>query len=113
MSMTNRTFPLADRQVLCLFVDVPTDITSLRGGEETVYLHNLLTVPFCLVGKHGHESTPTCIGDRLSKAMASFHSFNVQVLNADGIISPYKGNGTLVQVVGTAVTNFFREVWLL
>lgn len=107
MSMTNRTLPLTDRQVLYLFIDVPTDITSLRGGEEAVYLHNLLAVPFCLVGEHGNESTPTCIGDRFSKAMVSFHSFNVQVLNADGIISPYKGNGTLVQVVGTAVANFF------
>lgn len=103
MSMTNRTFPLTDRQVFCLSVDIPTDITSLRGGEETVYLHNFLAVPFRLVGKHGNESTPTCIGDRFSKAMVSFHSFDVQILNADGVVSPYKGYGTLMQVVGTAV----------
>ena len=33
MSMTNRTLPLTDRKVFSLFVDISTDITSLRGWE--------------------------------------------------------------------------------
>ena len=35
--------------------------------------------------------------------MFFLHSFDVQILNADGIISPYKGYGALMQVVGTTV----------
>jgi hypothetical protein len=31
--MTNRTLPLTDRKVFSLFVDISTDITSLRGWE--------------------------------------------------------------------------------
>lgn len=103
MSMTNRTFPFTDRQVFCLFVDIPTDITSLRGGEVSVYFHNLFAVPFCLIGKHGNEVAPACISNGLGKVMVSLHALYIQILNADGVVSPYKGYGTLMQVVGTAV----------
>ena len=51
MGMTNRTLPLTDRQVFSLFVDIPTDITSLRRGEVSVYFHNLFAVPLCLIDK--------------------------------------------------------------
>ena len=109
MSMANRTLPLTDRQILSLFVDVPTDITSLRGGEVSVYFHNLFAVPFCLIGKHGNEAAPACISDRLSKTMVTFHTFDIQILNANGIISSYKGYRTLMQVVCTAISNLLVE----
>lgn len=35
--------------------------------------------------------------------MVSLHALYIQILNADGVVSPYKGYGTLMQVVGTAV----------
>lgn len=105
MSMTNRTLPLTDRQIFSLFVDIPTDITSLRGGEVSVYFYNLFAVPFCLIGKHGNEAAPACIGNRLGKVMVSLHSLYIQILDADGIISSNKGNGALVQIVCTAIGN--------
>lgn len=103
MSMANRTFPLTNRQILGMFVYIPTDIAGLRGREVSVYLHDFLAVPLRLVGEHGNENAPACIGDGLRKTMVFLHSFDVQVLNADGVVSPYKGNGALMQVVGTAV----------
>ena len=46
MSMTNRTFPLTDRQILSLFVDIPTNITSLRGwiwmGYKFEFVQNMV-----------------------------------------------------------------------
>ena len=107
MSMTNRTFPLADGQVFRLFVDITTDITSLRGWEESVYLHHILAVPFCLIGEHGNETAPACIGDGLGEVMILLHTLNVQVLNANGIVSLDKRMRTLLQIVGTAVCNLF------
>ena len=103
MSMANRTLPLTDRQILGLLVYVPTDVAGLRGREVSVYLHDLLVVPLRLVGEHGNENAPARIGDELRKTMVFHHSFDVQVLDADGIISPYKGYGALMQVVGTTV----------
>ena len=103
MSMANRTLPLTDRQILGLLVYVPTDVAGLRGWEVSVYLHDLLAIPLSLVGEHGDEITPARIGDGLRKTVVSLHSFDVQVLNTDGVVSPYKGYGTLMQVVGTAV----------
>ena len=105
MGMTNRTIPFTDRQVLRLLVDIPTDIASLRGWEETVYLHHFLVVPLRLIGKHGNEAAPACIGDGLGEVMVLLHTLNIQVLNANGIISPYKGYRALMQIVGTAVAN--------
>src|SRR3712207_754351 len=87
MSMTNRTFPITDRQILSLFVDIPTDIASLRGWEVSVYLYNLFAVPFCLIGKHGDEAAPACIGNGLGKVMVSLHTLYIQILDADGVIS--------------------------
>ena len=107
MSMANRTIPFTDRQILSLFVDVPTGIASLRGREVSVYLYYSLTVPFCLIGKHGNEAAPTCIGDGLSEVMVLLHTLNVQVLNANGVVSLDKRMRTLLQVVGTAVRNLF------
>ena len=107
MSMTNRTFPLADGQVFRLFVDITTDITSLRGWEESVYLHHILAVPFCLIGEHGNEAAPACIGDGLGEVMVLLHTLNIQVLNANGIVSLDKRMRTLLQMVGTAVRNLF------
>ena len=109
MSMANRAFPLTDRQILSLFVDVPTDIASLRGREESIYLHNLFPVPFRLIGQHGNKAAPTCICDRLSKTMVTFHTFDIQILNADGIISSNKGNGALMQIVGTTIGNLLVD----
>ena len=105
MGMTNRAFPITDRQILSLFVDVPTDTASLRGGEVSVYLHNLFTVPFSFVCQHRNKTAPACICDRLSKTMVAFHTFDIQILNANGIISSHKGYRTLMQVVGTAISN--------
>ena len=103
MSMANRTFPLTNRQILGMFVYIPTDIAGLRGREVSVYLHYLLAIPLRLVGEHGNENAPARIGDGFRKTMVFLHSFDVQILNADGIISPYKGYGALMQVVGTTV----------
>src|SRR5574344_544069 len=105
MSMANRTLPLTDRQIFSLFVDISADITSLRGGEVSVYFHNLFAVPFCLIGEHGNEATPACISNRFSKVMVSLHTLYIQILDADGIISSNKGNGTLMQVVCTTIGN--------
>src|SRR5574344_1581147 len=107
MSMTNRTFPITNRQIFRLFVDIPTDITSLRGGEVSVYLHNLFAVPFRLIGEHGNETAPTCISYRFSKVMISLHSLNIQVFDTYSIIFSHKRNGTLMQIVCTAVGNLF------
>ena len=103
MSMANGTFPLTNRQILGMFVYIPTDIAGLRGREVSVYLHYLLAIPLRLVGEHGNENAPARIGDGFRKTMVFLHSFDVQILNADGIISPYKGYGALMQVVGTTV----------
>ena len=97
MSMANRTLPLTDRQIFSLFVDVPTDIASLRGGEVSVYLHNLLAVPFCLISKHGNEAAPACVSNGFGKVMVPLHTLHIQILDADGIISSNKGNGALMQ----------------
>ena len=107
MSMTNGALPSTDRQIFSLFVDIPTDITSLRGGEVSVYFHNLFAVPFCLIGKHGNETTPACISNGFSKAMVSLHTIYIQILDADGIISSNKRNGALMQIVGTTIGNLF------
>lgn len=105
MSMTYWTLPLTNRQVFCLFVDIPTDVTCLRGGEVSVYLHYSLVVPFRLIGEHGNEAAPTCICYGLGKMMVSLHSLNVQVLNANCIISSDKSNRALMQIVGTTVSS--------
>lgn len=107
MSMTYWTLPLTNRQVFCLFVDIPTDVTCLRGWEVSVYLHYLLVVPFRLIGEHGSEAAPTCICYGLGEMMVSLHSLNVQVLNANYIISSHKRNGTLMQIVSTTIGNLF------
>lgn len=109
MSMANRTLPLTDRQILSLFVDVPTDIASLRGREESIYLDYSLTVPFSFVCQHRNKTSPACICDRLSKTMVTFHTFDIQILNANGIISSYKGYRTLMQVVCTAIGNLLVD----
>ncbi len=103
--MANRTLPLTDRQIFSLFVDVPTDIASLRGGEVSVYLHKLLAVPFCLIGKHGNEAAPACVSNGFGKVMVPLHTLHIQILDADGIISSNKGNGALMQIVRTTVGN--------
>lgn len=103
MSMTDRTFPFTDRQIFCLFVDIATDITSLRGREISVYFYNLFSVPFCLVGEHRNEAAPTCIINGLGKMMVLYHSLDIQVLYTDGIISPNKRNGAFMQIVSTTV----------
>ena len=103
--MTNRTLPLTDRQILSLFVDIATDITSLRGGEVSVYFHNLFAVPFCLVSKHGNEAAPACISNGFGKVMISLHTLYTQIFDADGIISSNKRNGALMQIVGTTIGN--------
>ena len=107
MSMTNRTLPLTDRQIFSLFVDISTDITSLRGWEVSVYLHNLLAVPFCLIGKHGNEAAPARISNRFGQVMVSLHTLYIQILDADGIISSNKRDGALMQIVGTTIGNLF------
>ena len=107
MGMTNRTLPLTDRQIFSLFVDIPTDITSLRGGEVSVYLHYFLVVPFRLIGEHGNEASPTCICYGLCKMMVSRHSLDVQVFDTDGVISSHNRNGALMQIVCTAISNLF------
>lgn len=107
MSMTNRTLPLANRQIFSLFVDISTDITSLRGGEVSVYFHNLFVVPFCFIGKHGNEAAPACISNGFGKVMVSLHTLYIQILDADGIISSNKRDGALMQVVGTTIGNLF------
>lgn len=107
MSMTNRALPLTDRQIFSLFVDIATDITSLRGGEVSVYFHNLFAVPFCLVGKHGNEAAPACISNGFGKVMVSLHTLYIQILDADCIISSNKRDGALMQIVGTAICNLF------
>ena len=107
MSMANRTLPLTDRQVFSLFVDIPTDITSLRGGKVSVYFHNLFSVPFCLIGKHGNEAAPACISNGFGKVMVSLHALYIQILDADGIISSNKRDGALMQIVGTTIGNLF------
>lgn len=107
MSMTNRTLPFADRQIFSLFVDISTDITSLRGGEVSIYFHNLFTVPFCLIGKHGNEIAPACISNGFGKATVSLHTLYIQILDANGIISSNKRNGALMQIIGTTIGNLF------
>ena len=107
MGMTNRTLPLTDRQIFSLFVDIPTDITSLRRGEVSVYFHNLFAVPFCLIGKHGNEAAPACISNGFGKVMVSLHTLYIQILDADGIISSNKRDGALMQIVGTTIGNLF------
>ena len=107
MSMTNGTLPSTDRQIFSLFIDIPTDITSLRGGEVSVYFHNLFAVPFCLIGKHGNETAPACISNGFGKVMVSLHTLYIQILDADGIISSNKRNGALMQIVGTTIGNLF------
>ena len=107
MGMTNRTLPLTNRQIFSLFVDIPTDITSLRGGKVSVYFHNLFAVPFCLIGKYGNEAAPACISNGFGKVMVSLHALYIQILDADGIISSNKRNRALMQIVGTAVGNLF------
>ena len=99
MSMANRTLPLTDRQVFSLFVDIPTDIASLRGGKVSVYFHNLFVVPFCLISKHGNEAAPACISNGFGKVMVSLHTLHIQILDADGIISSNKRNGNGMQCV--------------
>ena len=103
MSMANRTLPLTDRQIFSLFVYVPTDIASLRGGEVSVYLHKLLAVPFCLIGKHGNETAPACVSNGFGMVMVPLHTLHIQILDADGIISSNKGNGALMQIVRPTV----------
>src|SRR5574344_2943381 len=107
MSMTNMTFLITNRQIFRLLVDIPTDVTSLRGWEVSVYLHNLLSVPISFICEHGNKTAPTCISYRFSKVMISLHSLNIQVFDTDGIISSYKRNGALMQIVCTAVGNLF------
>lgn len=107
MSMTNRTLPLTDRKVFSLFVDISTDITSLRGWEVSVYFHNLFAVPFCLVGKHGNETAPACISNGFGKVMISLHTLYIQILDADGIVSSNKRDGALMKIVCTAIGNLF------
>lgn len=107
MSMTNGTLPFTDRQIFSLFVDIPTDITSLRGGEVSVYFHNLFAIPFCLISKHGNETTPACISNGFGEAMVSPHTLYIQILDADGIISSNKRNRALMQIVGTTIGNLF------
>ena len=80
MGMTNRTLPLTDRQIFSLFVDIPTDITSLRGGKVSVYFHNLFPVPFCLIGKHGKKAAPACISNGFGKVIISLHTLYIQIL---------------------------------
>ena len=103
MSMANRTLPLTDRQIFSLFVDIPTDIASLRGREVSVYLHNLFAVPFRLIGKHGNEAAPTCISNGFGKVMVSLHTIYIQILDADCIISSNKRDGALMKIVCTAI----------
>ena len=105
--MTNRTLPLTDRKVFSLFVDISTDITSLRGWEVSVYFHNLFAVPFCLVGKHGNETAPACISNGFGKVMISLHTLYIQILDADGIVSSNKRDGALMKIVCTAIGNLF------
>lgn len=107
MSMANRTFPFTDRQILSLFVDIPADIASLRGREVSVYLNHFLAVPFSFVCQHGNEIAQTCICDRFGKAMVSFHTFDIQTLNTNGIISSDERYGALMQIVSTAISNLF------
>src|SRR5574344_2063093 len=109
VSMTNRTFPLTNRQILSLLVDIPTDVTSLRGWEVSVNLHDLLAVPISFIGTHGNKTAPTCVSYRFGKVMIPLHALNIQVFDTDGIISSYKRNGALMQIVGTAVGNLFVE----
>lgn len=49
-----RAVSFADRQFLGLFVNVPTDIASLRRREVPVYHHHLLAFPLSLIGEHGN-----------------------------------------------------------
>lgn len=106
-SMANRTFPLTNRQIFCLLVNISTDVASLRGWEVSVYRHNLLAIPIGLIFEHGNKSTPTCISDRLGKMMISHHTLNIQVFNTDNIISSHKGNGAFIQIVDTTIGNLF------
>lgn len=109
MSMTNRTFPITNRQIFCLLVDIPTDIASLRGWEVSVNLHNILAIPISFICKHGNETAPACISYRFSKVMISLHSLNIKVFDTYSIISSHKRNGALMQIVCTAVGNLFVE----
>ena len=109
MSMTNRTFPFTNRQVFCLFINIPADVTSLRGWEESAYLRYLLAVPFSFVCEHSNETAPTCISYGFGKVMISLHTLNIQVFDTNGIISSYKRNGALMQIVCTAIGNLLVE----
>src|SRR5574344_942164 len=105
MSMTNRTFPITNRQIFRLLVNIPTDIASLRGWEISVNLHSLLAIPISFICEHGNEAAPACISNGLGKVMVSLHTLDVQVLDADGIIFSNKGNGALMQIVSTTIGN--------
>ena len=82
-------------------------MTSLRRWIETVYLHDLLAIPFCFIGKHINKSTPACISNGLGKTMISRHTLYIQIFDTNGIISSNKRYRTLMQVVNTTVTNLF------
>lgn len=105
MRMANRTIPFTNRQILGLFVDISANIASLRGWEESVHLYDRFAIPFSLVCKHGYEATPTRIRNGFSKMMISFHTFNIQVLDANGVISSHEVYSALMQIISAAVRN--------
>jgi len=76
-------FPFCQLQVL---VDPSAVRTSLAGRLEPADAKDILSMPFGLIFKHGHECAPCGIGYALGEAMILDHSLYIQVLYGNRVV---------------------------
>lgn len=85
--------------------NVATAVAAFAAGEEAVHNPQLPAVSFAFVFEHSAELPEAGIGDRLGQATVFHHSPDVQIFDADPVVSTNQIGGHFIQVVLSGVSN--------
>lgn len=107
---TIRTIPFSYRQVFGLVILVAANMTKLATWIPLVYLDKLFALPSKFILQYVREHIPAIVGYRFTKAeLAAFlvlcHSFDTNILYANGIIAVYKIASLLMQKITALISN--------
>jgi hypothetical protein len=89
--------------------NVAAATAPLRGWEEAIHKPQLPSVSLALVFEHGSELAEAGIGDYLRQGTAFYHSPDVEVFDADSVVSTHQIGGHFVQVILSGVADVFLD----
>ena len=87
-------------------MDISAGDAGLTGREPPVHFDQEFSLPFCFIGKHGYEHSPSAIRNGLAEPECPLHGGHVQVLDGNEIVSIRQGTGKLMKDVFPLMLGF-------